>query len=1075
MTEPVRVHLLGGFAVSVGGRPVADDAWRLRKAKGLVKLLALAPGHQLHREQVCELLWPERGPQAARNNFHQALHAARGAFATGGADARDVLVLRDELVALHARASVDVDEFGAAAEQARIGGDPQSYLAAVERYRGELLPEDRYEHWAGAPREALRRQYVALLVDLAGMYRQRGATGAAIEALRTAIADDALHEPAHRALMRVLADSGRRHEALAQYESLRDALRQEAEADPDPETRRLYRQLLAGSVERGGEDTETLMTPTAPAHNLPLAASSFVGRERELDEVARLLRRTRLLTLTGVGGAGKTRLALEVAGRQLGGFEYGVWLVDLAPLSDPELVPHAVAGVLGLELPERNPPVPALVAQLAGRHILLLLDNCEHLIDVCAELVEALLHACQRLTILATSREALRVEGELAWRVPSLALPDLARLPEVADLARQASVRLFCERAAAVAPDFRLDERNARAVAELCVRLDGMPLALELAAARIGLLSPQQILDRIGEALSVLGSGNRARLTRQRTLEATLDWSHELLSFAERVLFRRLATFAGSFTLEAVEHIAGAEPLGRRQVLELLGRLVDKSLVVVERHGDATRYRLLETVRQYARERLRDAGEGALLEDLHREWYADYAETHDPERAAAAAGEEALHSFDAEHDNLRAALRVALDRAPEAALRLATSQWRFWLARGHFAEGRRWLDAALGTNPAPSGLRARGLVAAAVLDMRSGDPSRLEGIAAEIVAIHQGMGDTVALAQALHLASIIRWTVERWADAEAGLADAGALAERSGAPHIVAAAQHALGVIALGRGRPADANRHFEASRTLLGQVPVSTRGFFPGITVGFPLEWDAPDQPRIVFEETIVLGHRLDAEPATAFVPFSQAWAARAAGDTEHAVALAEESAAGFRRLGWRYGEALAHNHLGCLHRLRGEYEVAREHLEHSLHLRESLRDRRATGVTLGALGLLAAAEGDDRGAQHFLGTALELFERIEDRFAAAGTLLNLGVVALRQGDLDSARPLLEQVSGLRSAPGLRLPSGWIAVMLAEIAERQGDDERAAVLVAQARETFERLGEQVGLEYCARLPTRLA
>jgi predicted ATPase/DNA-binding SARP family transcriptional activator len=1070
MMEPMRVRLLGGFDVSVGRRQVPDDAWRLRKAKGLVKLLALAPGHQLHREQICELLWPERGPESARNNFHQALHAARRALATVGVDAGDVLVLRDELVVLDPRASVDADEFTAAAEHARTRGDPQSYLAAVEQYTGQLLPEDRYQDWATEPREALRRQYVALLVDLAGLYSRRGAAGEAIEALRTALAQDGLHEPAHRALMRLLADSGRRHEALAQYESLRDALRQEAEADPDPETRRLYRQLLAGSVETASDDTVP-HPPATPAHNLPLAASSFVGRGRELDEVARLLRRTRLLTLTGVGGAGKTRLAIEVARSQLGGFEHGVWLVDLAPLSDPELVPHAVAAALGLELPERSPPVPVLVAQLAARHTLLLLDNCEHLIDVCAELAEALLHACPGLTVLATSREALRVDGELAWRVPSLALPDLEQLPEVAELARQASVRLFCERA--VAPDFRLDDSNARAVAELCVRLDGMPLALELAAARIGLLSPRQILDRLGEALNVLGSGNRARLTRQRTLEATLDWSHELLSPAERALFRRLAPFAGSFTLEAVEHIAGTQPLRQRGILELLGRLVDKSLVVVERHGDVARYRLLETVRQYARERLRHAGEEPFVEDRHRDWYAGYAEDHDPERAAAA-GEEAMHSFDAEHDNLRAALRLALPREPEAALRLATSLWRFWLARGHLAEGRRWLDAALGANPRPTVLRARGLMAAAVFDMRSGDPSRLQGFAAEIVAIHQDAGDAVALAHARHLASILLWALERWDDVEAGAAGAGALAKGVGAPHIVAAAEHTRGLIALGRGRLADANRHLERSHTLLKEVPASTRGFFPCITSGFTLEWDAPDRPRVVFEETIVLGHRLDVEPAKAYVRFSQAWAARAAGDTERAVALAEESAAGFRRLGWRYGEALVHNHLGCLHRLRGDYGPARDHLERSLHLRESLRDRRATGVTLGALGLLAAAEGDDPEAQQFLRRALELFERIEDRFAAAGTLLNLGVVALRRGDLDSARPLLEQICGLSSAPGLLRPFGWIALMLTEIAEQQGDHEHVPTLLIRARETFERIGDRAGLDHCARVPTRL-
>ena len=1072
----VRIDLLGGFSVSVGDAKVAEEAWRLRKAKALVKLLALAAGRHLHWEQIGEALWPGRDLAAARNSFDQALRAAREALASVGEDGRRVLTLRDGVVAFgdDVAVEVDVDAFTAAVDHAHAARTLAAYRAAAGRYAGELLPQDRYEEWASAPREALREQHSALLLELAQLQRERGDPVAATDTLRSLLVQHELHEPARRELMDLLAASGRRQEALAEYESLRDALQRTLAADPDPETRRLYRGLLAGSLEDPEQEPAIGASDPARTDNLPVAASSFVGREREVVEVERLLERTRLLTLTGVGGAGKTRLAVEVARRRLGAYVHGVWLVDLAPSSEPGHVPQAVAQVLGLELPERRAPIPALVGQLIARRLLLVLDNCEHLIVTCAELVAAILRSCPGLVVLATSREALQVEGEVAWRVPSLALPDLNRLPEPPALARQAAVQLFCERASAAEPGFELNTRNARTVAELCVRLDGMPLALELAAARVRMLSPRQILERLGDALDVLEGGSRTGLSRQRTLNATLDWSHELLDDAERVAFRRLAVFAGSFALEAAEHVCGVEPLDRGVVLGLVGGLVDKSLVVVEPHGDVARYRLLETVRQYALDRLGDAQERALIEQRHRAWYRDWALANDPERAAAA-GEEAVHHFDVEHDNLRAALRSALADEHETALHLATSLWRFWLSRGHFAEGRRWLEATLEANPAKTSERARGLNAVAVLDMRYGaDSSRLERIADEIVDIHLGLGDQVELAQAFHLAAVLLWTGHRWDDAEHLLDRACALARDHAAEYIHAAATHTRGVIALTRGQPGAAQTHFAACEALLTGVGQAHRGFFPTISAGFSVEWDEGRYPRAVFEETLVAGHRIDAGPAAALLRFSQGWAARAGGALETAIAYGDDSAGRFGTEGWSYGVALAHNLLGNLHRLAGDHGTARRHLEHSLRLRAQLGDRRATGVTLGGLGLLAAAEDDVDGAQRYMRRALALFERIEDGFGEVGMLVNLGVAWLRAGDLDSARRLLEQAQKLRDAPGRQRTLGWVAVMLAEIAERQGDERTAAGHRARARTTFARLGEHMGLRHCEQLDATL-
>jgi predicted ATPase/DNA-binding SARP family transcriptional activator len=1069
----VRIDLLGGFAVSVGPRKVADQTWRLRKAKAMVKLLALAPEHRLPWEQLGELLWPDRNTEAVRNNFHQTLRAARLALGSVGLDGREVLRLHDGVLGFgdDVDVVVDVDEFTAAVQRARDTGDLDAHRDAVGLYPGELLPEDRYEHWTSVPRETLREQHAALLLTLASRHREHDEPAVAIDLLRTLLLHDELHEPARRELMRMLADAGRRQEALAEYEALRDALRRRLEADPDPETRRLYRRLLVGSVDepRTSRGDDALSAAPAPGSNLPMPASSFVGRDREVAEVERLLTSTRLLTLTGVGGAGKTRLALEVARRQLDAFDQCVWLVDLARISDPVDVPQAVAESLSLELPERGDPVPPLIEQLAPKRLLLVADNCEHLIDACAEFLAAVLGSCPDVQLLATSREALRIEGEVAWRVPSLALPDLRRLPDHRALAHQASVRLFCERAAAAEPRFELTARNAATVAEVCIRLDGMPLALELAAARVPVLPPAQILERLGAMLDLPGGRRRAGLSRQRTLSAALDWSHDLLGETERVTFRRLAVFNGSFSVEAAEHVCAVDPLSCDEVMGLLGRLVDQSLVTSQSHSEVARYRLIETVRQYAGARLDGAGERPVIEQRHRDWYRRWVEEHDPELAAAA-GEESLRRFEVEHDNLRAALRSALVDEPETALRLATSLWRFWLSRGYFAEGRRWLSAALEAEPAPTALRARGLIAIAVLDMRyASSTDRLEKVAAEVVDIHQTLDDEVGFAQALHLTAVLLWTAHRVDAAEEQLDRACVLSRELGAHHLLAAATHTRGVLALGQGRPAEARSCFEMCGDLLGELEDPERGFFPAISIGFPIEWDA-GSPRLVFEETLVMGHRLDLRPAVAFLHISHAWAARAAGELEGAVTHARESSAGFAIEGWAYGVALADNLLGNLYRQMGDHASARRFLERSLRLRARLGDRRATGVTLGALGMLAAAEGDQAGTQRYLRRALGLFERIEDGFGTAGTLLNLGVASLRAGDLDAAEPHLEHIRELGDIPGGRRLEGWGAVMLAEIARRRGDEAAAGEYLTEAWAIFTGIGEQMGLMHCERL-----
>jgi predicted ATPase/DNA-binding CsgD family transcriptional regulator len=575
----------------------------------------------------------------------------------------------------------------------------------------------------------------------------------------------------------------------------------------------------------------------SPPHNLPLAVTSFIGRQHELTETARLLGTTRLLTLTGSGGVGKTRLALEAARAALGDYPDGAWLVELAALTDPALVPLAVARALGMPEQPRRPLMATLAAWLGSKRLLLVLDNCEHLLDACAALAEALLRACPHLRVLVTSREALRVGGEVLWRVPSLAVPNPRCMPVVAELGRVAAVRLFVERARAARPDFALRADDVAAVVQICRRLDGLPLAIELAAARAPLLSVGQIAARLGDSLALLTGGGRAAPARQRALRATLDWSHALLTEPERILFRRLAVFAGGWTVEAAEAVGAGAGVERGAVLDLLARLVDQSLVQADPAGAEARCRLLEPVRQYARERLRAADdEERAARDRHRDWCLGLAEAAEPDLDGSAP-RAWLDRLEAEHDNLRAALGWTVERAEApAALRLGRALVPFWLQRGHLAEGRRWL-AAIAEVSAPLGRtaeRARLLHAAGLAAAEQGEYAEARRLYEEALAAARAAGDRGAAAHALlglgHALGDQGEAAAARACFEAGLAALRALGDRPG----VAGALDDLGVVLTDQGDYAAARPALEESLALGRELGLPGLGTGPLLTLGY-------------------------------------------------------------------------------------------------------------------------------------------------------------------------------------------------------------------------------------------------
>jgi predicted ATPase/DNA-binding SARP family transcriptional activator len=1049
------IQLLGAFGVRVSGSPVPDGAWRLRRAKSLVKLLALAPERRMHREQVVELLWP--GGDPAGSGLHQVLYTARRALGAG-----DHLVLRDDVVALVGDdVWIDVDAFELATAAARDGRTIEAYQAALALYAGELLPEDRYEDWTAARRESLRETYLALFAELAELQVAAGDAPGAIATLHRAVVEDPLHEPAQRALMRVYADDGRRQEALAQYQRLREALRRELAADPDPETRRLYQEILAAQHQ-----------PAPAARDLPQQLTSFVGRERELAELDGLLDHTRLLTLTGPGGCGKTRLALELAARREGDFA-GVGVVELAPIADPALVMEETATALGVQPRSDRDTCDVLAEQIGTERLLIVLDNCEHVIDACAQLVDRLLRACPELRVLATSRERLRIPGEVSWRVPSLSLPELCEDP--AELDRSEAAALFRQRAAEAAPGFAITAENVAAVAEICRRLDGMPLALELAAARAGALSPAQIAERLGDALTLLQAGSRAGLTRQQTLRATLAWSHDLLAEPERVLYRRLGAFAGSFGVEAVEGICAGGEVGAGEALDLLVRLVDKSLVQVEPTPFGHRYRLLETVRQDARQRMAAAGERDRVEAAHRDWYLALAEAADrdvdPDVAAAWPAER----MELEHDDLRTALASAIRHDPHAALRLAGAVWWWWMARGYFVEGGRWLDAALAAAPEPTPQRARALVALGGIEVRRSRPGPVVALGSAALEIVRRGGDRAAEARAHERLAVLALGGYDWATADAALDTGLALATEVGDVAVVAGIKQAQAVRLGCVGENARARALLEEALALLAEIP-DERG---------PVFWAAHISPVVIpagpagalrsyFEDTYCLFRAVRSGAGTGYVLCNIAETWRAEGDLAHARSALDRALDQFRALGDEQGVGVALNVLGSLARSTGEYDAGRAWFDEALALRRAAHDTREMTMTLMGLGLLALHAGERDEGHRLIDEAHDIYVRIDDGPGIQGVPLNLGAFELDHGDPERACALLDRCIELCRRQRMSRHRGWASAELAEGAIALGDGERARIAMDEGRTLFEAAGDVRGVRRIERLRERL-
>lgn len=481
--------------------------------------------------------------------------------------------------------------------------------------------------------------------------------------------------------------------------------------------------------------------------NLPLEVTSFVGRRRELAELKRLLSISRLVTLGGVGGVGKTRLALHAAGSLRRAFEDGAWFVELSSLNDPELLAETVAFQLGVRTETAGDYMSLLSERLAGHHLLLVLDNCEHLLPACAELVDKLLQASTGVHVLVTSRQPLGLTAEHTLIVTPLVVPDFHALPDARMVAQYEAVTLFTDRACAVVPSFELTPENAEAVSRLCARLDGLPLAIELAAVRLRALSPHQILDRLDERYGLLRAESAVTEPRQQTLQALMDWSYALCTAEERLLWSRVAVFNGGFDLDGAEGVCAGEEIPGHSVASLIADLIDKSIIVRTEVAGSARYQLFEMIRDYGRQRLADADQEGILRRRHLEYFAQVAEAWE-DQWFSASDAETMQRLQVEVPNLRAAMEFgAMDPADtQTALRLASALWLGWRAAGIIAEGRRWLDHLLSVDRAPTAVRAKALMANAWLATLHGDLERAQDLLDSSGALGKCLGDESVLA-----------------------------------------------------------------------------------------------------------------------------------------------------------------------------------------------------------------------------------------------------------------------------------------------------------------------------------------
>jgi predicted ATPase/DNA-binding SARP family transcriptional activator/Tfp pilus assembly protein PilF len=995
-------------------------------------LLALRLGHDVSREWLANSLWPGSEPEKALYNLRRCLNDLRQAL---GAEAETLLSPARLTIRLNREGvQVDVDSFDRAVAQSDRPGhegkgppegvpDLRPLQEALSLYQGPLL-EDCPEEWALSERRAREQRYLAALEILTQHALAEGETASAIRYLRKTVEVDGLREETQRALMQALFDAGDTASVTRVYRDLQLLLQRELNAGPAPETEALYWRLR----KQARKPSPLATPPAAPgiARRLPVPLTALIGRELQIEEVIGWLKRGRLVTILGAGGMGKTRLAIAVGEEMADQFADGAWFVELAALSDPERVAQAVATTLGLpEQPGRS-ALETLIERLAARSLLLILDNCEHLAPGCALLTDRLLPACNGVHLLATSRHPLGSLGERGYRLLPLEMPPEGQAGEDKDihaLLEYPGLRLFVERAVMAQPRFRLSRQNAATVLLICQKLDGIPLAIELAAARLRAMDVERLSERLRLDLTVLALGHSTYPHRHRAMNAVIDWSYSLLTEPAQALFRRLSVFTNGCTLEAVEAVCGPGQGTPADILDGLTDLVDGSLVEYTTEPEGDRYRMLQPIQSFARAAFDATSEAPEILSRYLAYYVALVE----EAPTEADPYDRFNRFDRELDNLRAALTLS-QRAPEwgeQGLRLGAALCPFWRRRGYLSEGRETLTTLLAHPGAqnPSKARATALKGGGVLAQMQGDYTAARALFEQSLAMHQELGERPGIAETLGSLGTVAFYQGDYAAARAlyeqSLTLLRELRNRSG----VATALHNLAMVATNQGDYASARSLYEQS---------------------LAIKREAGEKQGIA-----------DSLNNLGTVVFFQ-------GDYAAARALFEESLTIQREMRNRSGVAACLSSLGMVAYFQGDYAAALFRYEQSLAIQRELGEQQGIAETLGSLGNVAYLQGDYTAARALYEQCLAIQRELGNRSGIAATLSNLGMVTFQQGDTASARSLVGESLVLRWEFGDKWGIANSLESLASLAHKAEAGERAARLWGAASALREAIGSPV-------------
>lgn len=734
----IHMYFLGRFRVESGNEPIQLST---RKTESLLAYLVLNPESHA-REKLAALFWGDSSDTDARNSLRNALAKLNKKLG------HELLITDRQSIQVNPEYPLWVDAVELESQvSSLVAGSASTNEVNIELYQNDLLI-DFYDDWIFLQREHFRSLFLDTLLELAQQMRSQSEYEKAIEYATKALAFDHTNERAHQHLMFCQMALGDRNAALKQYEECARILDEEFSVEPSTATIALYEWIKQTPSE--AHPFEARIT------NLPIPLTSFIGRKREMSTIKQLLTSTRLITLTGSGGSGKTRLAIQVGMDVLDSFKDGGWWIDLSALTNKNLVAQSIAKSLGIQEAANLPPSETLANHLRSKHLLLIIDNCEHLIEASAQIIELLLKECPQLKILATSRESLNILGEHVWDVPLMGLPDPENLSLTDLLLDYEGIQLFTDRAKLVSTDFTLTEENASFVAQICFDLDGIPLAIELAAARIKHLSAEQIAVRLNDRFQLL-RGGRTAIPRHQTLQAVMEWSYNLLTEKESVLFQRLAVFSGGWNLDAVEEVCSDENINKSEILDILSNLVDKSLVIKygEREGKA-RYRMLETIRQYARTELKKSGNKSKIQKHHLDYFTGIVKSVNPHLGFFLSDQEMLSwmsILSPDLDNIRSALTLCKSdtQYSELGLEMASKLHWFWLLSNQLREGHGWIDNILDeSKPISKPIHALGHLSAGFLSCWQGDFSSARPNLEKSSNLFDEIGDKSGIAFSLH-------------------------------------------------------------------------------------------------------------------------------------------------------------------------------------------------------------------------------------------------------------------------------------------------------------------------------------